>query len=271
MMIELKHIHYHYPDSTEALSDIHFSVRKGEKLVIAGSNGAGKSTLFLILNGILKPSSGEYLFDGKRVGYSRSDLLQLRKTIGIVFQEPDSQIFSASVYEEVSFGPLNLNLPHHRVRECVDHALQALDIEKLKDRPAHLLSYGQKKRVTIASVLAMNPEIIIFDEPTSGLDPAHAAEIIALLNKLHEQGKTIILSTHDMNLAYQWASRIVVLHDGSVLGEGAPSAIFSDPSLIRKSRLELPMVLQVHNALHNASLPLPSSVAELVEQINASR
>jgi cobalt/nickel transport system ATP-binding protein len=271
MMIDLNNISYCYPDRTQALVNINFSVCEGEKLVIAGPNGAGKSTLFLILNGILKPSSGEYLFEGKRVGWSKNELLQLRKTIGIVFQEPDSQIFSASVYDEVSFGPLNLDLPHSLVRERVDQALLALDIEKLKDRPAHLLSYGQKKRVTIASVLAMDPKIIIFDEPTSGLDPAHAAEIVSLLSVLHQQSKTIIISTHDMNLAYQWASRIVVMNDGRVQGEGSSSEIFHNTVLINESRLELPMILQVYKALKNNNMSAPANIAELVEQINANK
>jgi cobalt/nickel transport system ATP-binding protein len=269
MMIELKNISYCYPDRTEALVNINFSLNEGEKLVIAGANGAGKSTLFLILNGILKPRLGEYFFEGKKVEYSKTGLLQLRKNVGIVFQEPDSQIFSASVYEEVSFGPLNLDLPHNLVRTRVEIALAALDIEKLRDRPAHLLSYGQKKRVTIASVLAMDPKIIIFDEPTSGLDPAHAVEIISLLDHLHKQGKTIIISTHDMNLAYQWASRIVILNDGKVSGEGSSSEIFNNDVLINESRLELPMILQVYKALKYTGMPNPATIAELVEQINA--
>lgn len=263
-MIQLQNISYRYPDGTGALSNITLRVREGEKLVIAGANGAGKSTLFLIINGILKPMSGHYVFDGKQVNYSKADLLQLRKHVGVVFQEPDSQIFSASVMDEVSFGPLNLGLPHHQVREQVDMALTALDIAHLKNRPAHLLSYGQKKRVTMASVLSMNPRILIFDEPTSGLDPVHAAEIVALLHRLHQQGKTIIISTHDMNLAYQWASRIVVLNQGQVFGDGSPADIFSNPSLVGESGLELPMILQVYKALGKSHWPAPATIDELV-------
>lgn len=268
MMIELKNISYRYPQGSEALAGINLSFNEGEKLVVAGPNGAGKSTLFLILNGILKPLSGSYFFNGKQVKYTNADLMQLRQNVGIVFQEPDSQIFAASVYDEVAFGPLNLQLPHAQVRQQVAMALVALDIEKLKDRPPHLLSYGQKKRVTIASVLAMNPKIIIFDEPTSGLDPLHAAEIIALLDELHQQGKTIIISTHDMNLAYQWANRIVVLNNGRVLGDGPASDIFKNTALVNSCGLELPLILQIHKAMKN-SMKEPASIAELVEQINA--
>lgn len=268
-MIELKHISYQYPDSTAAITDICFSVTEGEKLVVVGENGAGKSTLFLLLNGILKPRNGQYFFDGNPVGYNKSEMLKLRKNVGIVFQEPNSQIFSASVYEEVAFGPLNMELPHDEVRKRVDATLEALDIENLKDRPAHLLSYGQKKRVTIASVLVMNPRIIIFDEPTSGLDPAHAAEIIALLEKLHKTGKTIIISTHDMNFAYQWASRMVVLQDGCVIGQGTPTEIFTNDQLIKQSRLELPFILQVYNALGDTDARNPATIDELVKYINS--
>jgi cobalt/nickel transport system ATP-binding protein len=270
MMIELKNISYCYPEGAEALADINLTVNVGEKLVIAGPNGAGKSTLFLILNGILKPLSGSYHFNGKQVSYSNVELVQLRKNIGIVFQEPDNQIFAASVYDEVAFGPLNLQLPHSQVRHQVAMALTALDMERLKDRPPHLLSYGQKKRVTIASVLAMDPKIIIFDEPTSGLDPAHAAEIIALLDELHHQGKTIILSTHDMNLAYRWANRIVVMNNGRVMDDGPAAAIFKDTALINVCGLELPMILQIHKAL-KINMQEPASIAELVEQINTHR
>jgi cobalt/nickel transport system ATP-binding protein len=265
-MIELKNISYHYPDCTSAIADICFSVTEGEKLVVAGENGAGKSTLFLLLNGILKPRKGEYFFDGKRIGYSKRELLTLHQQVGIVFQEPDSQLFSASVYEEVAFGLLNLELPHDEVRRQVNSTLAALDIENLKDRPPHLLSYGQKKRVAIASVLAMNPRIIIFDEPTAGLDPAHAAEIIVLLEKLHKAGKTIIISTHDMNFAYQWANRMVVLHKGCVIGEGTPNEVFANEELLKQSQLELPFILQVFKAL-NIDAKNPKTMAELIKYI----
>jgi cobalt/nickel transport system ATP-binding protein len=266
-MIELKNISYHYPDSTVAIADICFSVSEGEKLVVAGANGAGKSTLFLLLNGILKPRKGEYFFDGKKTGYSKCELLALRQQVGIVFQEPDSQLFSASVYEEVAFGPLNMELSRDEVRLRVDTTLAALDIENLKDRPPHLLSYGQKKRVAIASVLAMNPRIIIFDEPTAGLDPAHAAEIIVLLEKLHKAGKTIIISTHDMNFAYQWAGRMVVLHKGCVVGQGTPNEVFANVELLKQSQLELPFILQVFKAM-NIDAKNPETMAELIKYIN---
>ena len=265
-MIELKNISYQYPDSTSAIADICFSVSEGEKLVVAGENGAGKSTLFLLLNGILKPRKGEYFFDGKKIGYSKRELLTLRQQVGIVFQEPDNQLFSPSVYEEVAFAPLNMELPRDEMRRQVDNALAALDIVNLKDRPPHLLSYGQKKRVTIASVLAMNPRIIIFDEPTAGLDSAHATEIIVLLEKLHKAGKTIIISTHDMNFAYQWASRMVVMQDGCVIGEGTPTEIFENAGLVKQSRLELPFILQVFKAM-NIDAKNPETMAELIQYI----
>lgn len=266
-MIELKNISYHYPDSTAAIADICFSVTEGEKLVVAGANGAGKSTLFLLLNGILRPRKGEYFFDAKKIGYSKRELLALREQVGIVFQEPDSQLFSTSVYEEVAFGPLNMELPHDEVRRRVDSTLAALDIESLKDRPPHLLSYGQKKRVAIASVLAMDPRVIIFDEPTAGLDSAHAAEIIVLLEKLHTAGKTIIISTHDMNFAYQWASRMVVMQDGCVVGHGTPNEVFANEELLKQSQLELPFILQVFKAM-NTDAKNPETMAELIKYIN---
>ena len=270
-MIELKDISYKYQDGTEALRAINLSIKEGEKMVVAGANGAGKSTLFMILNGILRPSSGSYLFDGKEIKYTKKELYNLHKTIGVVFQEPDSQIFSASVYEEVAFGPLNLQLPESEVKARVDEALKTVDIENLKDRPAHLLSYGQKKRVTIASVLSMNPKVIIFDEPTAGLDPVHASEIIALLDKLHQSGKTIIISTHDMNLAYQWADRIILLNNGKIVGDDTSAKVFDNQEVLHRCGLELPLILQIFNGFKEADMTPPKDINQLLNLIKSAQ
>ncbi len=270
-MVELQDINYHYQDGTEALKSINLSIREGEKMVVAGSNGAGKSTLFMILNGILRPSSGSYLFDGKEIKYTKKELYNLHKTIGVVFQEPDSQILSASVYEEVAFGPLNLQLSDNEVKTRVGEALETVDIENLRERPAHLLSYGQKKRVTIASVLSMNPKVIIFDEPTAGLDPAHASEIIVLLDKLHQAGKTIIISTHDMNLAYQWANRVVLLNEGRIVGDDLSAKIFDNQEVLHKCGLELPLILQIFNGFKEANMAPPKNINQLLNLIKSTQ
>jgi len=214
-----------------------------------GVNGSGKSTLFLNFNGILKPSSGKVLYAGKEIKYNRKSLHDLRKNIGIVFQDPDNQLFSASVYQEVSFGPMNLKLEQGEVRNRVDSALTDTGMIGFKDKAVHFLSYGQKKRVAIADIIAMNPEIIILDEPTSSIDPKHSKQIVKIFDELNEKGMTVILSTHDVELAYGWSDYIFVMKDGKIVKEGTPYAIFSDDELIFNSYLEKPLLLEIYEVL----------------------
>jgi len=202
LILEAVDLEYSYPDGTKALRNVNLQVHKGEKLAILGSNGAGKSTLFMQFNGIFRPNSGIIKYQGEDISYKNKALIELRKQVGIVFQDPDSQLFSASVWQDISFGPLNLGLPEEVVIERVKQALIDTETTDLEDKPTHLLSYGQKKRISIAGVLAMEPDVIIFDEPTAGLDPRHSQEFMLLLEKLSLEGKTIILSTHDVDLAY---------------------------------------------------------------------
>ena len=171
IILELNNISFKYPDNTLAINNLSLRIKNNNKIAVLGENGSGKSTLFLILNGILKPFRGDFIFENKKLTYSKKELLELRKKVGIVFQDPDSQIFSASVFEEISFGPMNLGLPKNEIKSKVENAMKVLNITHLRDKPTHLLSYGEKKRVTIADILAMEPEIFIFDEPTSSLDP----------------------------------------------------------------------------------------------------
>ncbi|KXS47841.1 MAG: cobalt/nickel transport system ATP-binding protein, partial [Halanaerobium sp. T82-1] len=209
-VLEVENLVFNYPDGTNALDGLSLSIEKGKKIAILGANGAGKSTLFLHLNGILKPKQGNIKFRGKKISYKKKELQNLRKNIGIVFQDPDMQLFSSSVFQEISFGPLNLGLSEIQTRERVDEAMQIMEITDIKDKPTHLLSYGQKKRISIADILAMKPELIIFDEPTVWLDPKHSKEILGFINQINKKGTTVILSTHDVDLAYQWADYIYI-------------------------------------------------------------
>lgn len=257
-------LEYTYPDATRALKGVNLEVFQGEKLAVLGPNGAGKSTLFLHLNGILRPKSGKVYFKGKEVGYRRQELIQLRQQVGLVFQDPDIQLFAASVVQELAFGPLNLGLPEREVRQRVEAAMGAVGIESLKDNPTHLLSYGQKKSVCIAAVLAMAPEVLILDEPTAWLDPRQSQALVALMDKLNRQGYTFILSTHDVNLAYSWADRIAVLGDGVALTTGTPEEVFNDAALLERASLTQPWLLEVGRELAARGLlpsgqPLPRS------------
>ena len=244
-MIELADVTFEYPDKTAAVKNLSLKIKAGEKIAILGGNGAGKSSLFLLLNGIHKTGSGKLYFKGQEVKYSKKDLLNLRKSTGIVFQDPETQIFSSSVYEEISFGLENLKYAENEIKARVDHALQLLEIADIKQKPTHLLSYGEKKKVSIAGILVMDPEILILDEPDACLDPVTVSNLIKLLDDLHQKGKTILMSTQDVNLAYSWAERIIVMKNGIILKDGLPSEIFSNLKVIKEASLELPVVYEI--------------------------
>ncbi|GAB6153587.1 ATP-binding cassette domain-containing protein [Desulfosporosinus burensis] len=274
LILEAVDLDYSYPDGTKALRNMNLHVQKGEKLAILGSNGAGKSTLFMQFNGIYRPNSGSIKYQGQDISYKNKALIELRKKVGIVFQDPDSQLFSASVYQDISFGPLNLGLAEEEVKERVKQALTDTETTDLEDKPTHLLSYGQKKRVSIAGVLAMEPEVIIFDEPTAGLDPRHSQEFMQLLERLSIEGKMIILSTHDVDLAYSWSNRLVIMSSGEIIAQGAPGELFLRPELIERADLALPWLIEMHCGLVEKgwlppSTPLPKTREDLLRSIPA--
>ena len=201
-VIETKDITYKYPDGTKALDKVNFNVDEGKIVALLGPNGAGKSTLFLHFNGILSPSTGSVLIEGCTVKYNKKDLMQIRQKVGIVFQNPDDQLFAPTVLEDVAFGPMNMGLPKEEVESRVKEALLRVGMEGFEKKPPHHLSGGQKKRVAIAGILAMKPKIMVLDEPTSGLDPKGASQILRLLYKLNNEGITIVISTHDVDLCH---------------------------------------------------------------------
>ncbi|KZX14486.1 energy-coupling factor transporter ATP-binding protein EcfA3 [Methanobrevibacter cuticularis] len=241
-IIEAKNIVYEYPDGTEALKHIDFKVEKGDIVALLGPNGAGKSTLFLHFNGILEPASGEILIDNKRLKYDRKSLLKVRQKIGIVFQNPDDQLFAPTVEEDVAFGPLNIGLSQEEAKKRVEDSLKKVGMEGFEKKPPHHLSGGQKKRIAIAGILAMGPEVMILDEPTSGLDPKGASKILKLLYKLNDEGMTIIISTHDVDLVPIYAKKINVINKGKIIKEGTPHEVFDDVDIIRKANLRLPRI-----------------------------
>jgi len=249
-IIEVKNLHYTYEDGTRALAGVNLNIRKGHTTAVLGGNGAGKSTLFLTFNGINKPASGEVLFNGKPLDYSREGLKELRKKVGIVFQDPDNQLFSASVYQDISFGAMNMKLPEEEVRRRVDKAMERTGITHLKNRPTHCLSHGQKKRVALAGVLVMEPEVLVLDEPTAGLDPMGVSEIMALLKEVQKDlGLTIVISTHDIDIVPLFCDYAYVMDQGKVLAEGTPKEIFSRPELLRKVHLRLPRIAHLMEIL----------------------
>lgn len=270
--VEARNVQYTYADGTKALQGVNLKVRKGEKLAVMGSNGSGKSTFFLHLNGVLKPESGEIIINGETVDYSRKGLLKVRKQVGIVFQDPDNQLFSANVMQEISFGVLNLGYTKEEVLEKVNRVIRELNITDFKDKPTHFLSGGQKKRVAIADILVMEPDIVILDEPASALDPKHARMIDGIVENLSEKGITVILSTHDVERALIWADRVVLFNRGKILAEGNPEEIFSNDELMQVTNLEKPTIMRIFENLKKAGIlkseeKIPRTAEELEKMI----
>ncbi len=268
-LLEFSGVSYAYEEGREALKNLSVAIRKGEKIAVLGENGAGKSTFFLLCNGVLAPKSGEIRYNGEPVGKSRKDKMKLRQKVGIVFQEPDRQILAATVAEEISFGPLNLGLSREEAANRVEEALSRMNLAEYRDRPPHYLSGGEKKRVTIADILAMKPEILLFDEPASSLDPANAALLEQTLQTLGQEGMTLVISTHDVNFAWKWAERALIFSQGELIADGQPETIFSDHILLEKAGLKKPLLFEAGEILRQAhpqeNIPIPRSIEQFRE------
>ena len=243
IILEAEHLTYGYDEKRHAIEDLSIAFEEGKTTAILGANGAGKSTLFLHLNGILQPEHGEVRFRGQPISYKKAGLRQLRSKVGIVFQNPDDQLFSASVYQDISFGAVNMGLPSEEVHRRVNVVMEQIGITYLKDRPTHSLSFGQKKRVAFAGIMVMQPEVIILDEPTAGLDPVGVSELMHLLQDVcRQQNTTIILSAHDIDVVPIYADVIDVMDQGHVIAHGTPEEIFAQPELLRSHHLRLPRI-----------------------------
>lgn len=241
VILETKHLTYGYDEEQLAIQDLSMQIEAGKTSAVLGANGAGKSTLFLHLNGILKPDHGEVLFHEKPISYGKKGLRELRSKVGIVFQNPDDQLFSASVYQDISFGAVNMGLPKEEVHRRVEQIMEQIGITDLKERPTHSLSFGQKKRVSFAGIMVMQPEVIILDEPTAGLDPVGVSELMHLLQDVcREQHTTVLLSTHDIDVVPIYADHVFVMDGGKLLAQGLPKEIFAQPELLRQHHLRLP-------------------------------
>ena len=267
ILMHVQDLSYRYEDQTLALDKINLNIYRHQRLAIMGSNGSGKSTLFLNLNGVYKPTSGQILYEGKPLDYSRKGLLSLRKKVGIVFQEPDNQLFCASVLGEISFGPFNLGLDEATVRNRVAQICDTLSITPFLDKPTHFLSGGQKKRVSIADILVMEPELLILDEPFSALDPKHAHMIDDILKQLTDSGITVIIATHHADQAYRWADRIVVLNHSHVLADGTPQEIFSNKELLAAANLEQPTLMKVSDILKRKGILSECNFPKTAEEL----
>jgi cobalt transport protein ATP-binding subunit len=233
--VQLEHVHFSYPDGFEALRGIDIAIDRHEKVAIVGPNGAGKSTLLLHLNGIFLPSHGRVRVAGSEI--DRSSVRRVRAEVGLVFQDPDDQLFSPTVFEDVAFGPLHMGVTDADIHGRVERALAAVGMTGLERRMPHRLSLGQRKRVALATVLSMNPSVLVFDEPSAGLDPRGRRELIALIRSLDQ---LVIVSTHDMRLVAEVFGRTIVMDEGLVVADGPTAEVLADDRLLEAHGLERP-------------------------------
>jgi len=274
-ILEISGVSFRYLGKNSALRDITFPIESKAKIALVGANGAGKSTLLLMLNGMLRPDAGEIRFHGEPLKYSRTSLRNLRQKIGFVFQDADRQIIAPTVWQDVAFGPANLEYSREKIETVVLTALHQVGLEGFERRPPHQLSGGEKKRVAIAGILAMDPEVLILDEPTSMLDPAGSEDIMDLLEELHHLGKTIIISTHDVELAYSWADTIILMEKGEIIARGTPEQAFADKELVRRARLRMPVIVELYTELIRRGVrndsQMPRSILDMIRIIECDR
>lgn len=273
--LEVCGLSFGYGPSRSAIRDLSASLERPSRVCLLGSNGAGKSTLLLLLNGALRPCEGNIRILGKAIDYSPAGLVSLRREVGIVLQDPDDQLFGATVEQDVAFGLLNAGLSAPRVRAMVSETLAELGISGLADRPIHELSLGEKKRVALAGVLILKPRILLLDEPTASLDGTGGKALLGILDRLyHAGGTTVLITTHDTELAFRWADEAWVLANGSLVAQGPAVEILTNPDTLLKASLDMPLLAAI--ALECRAIwpeleriPLPASREELFGQLRS--
>ena len=275
-LLEAKDICYRYnKKSGNVLDNVSLRIERGVKTAILGANGAGKSTLFSVLNALYKPDSGEVLYNGEPLSYKKRNILKMRSEVSILFQNPNDMLFRPNVEQDVAYGPENLKLPRDEVQKRVDDALFAVGMSDFKKSPTMRLSYGQRKRITLAGVLAMHPQVLIMDEPTAGLDPQMAYEVMEIAEQLNCNGVTVIMSSHDNNLIYSWADDIHVLQNGKCVFSGAPEKFYGDKVAVYQAGLLAPSAFLMNEGLSSIGVverePYPKTETEVSAKIADNR
>ncbi len=263
MSIEVKNLSYIYmpgtPYEKEALKNINLTINYGDFIGLIGHTGSGKSTLAQHLNGLLKPTKGSIIIDGADLWLKKHPSRDICRKVGLVFQYPEHQLFAETEFEDVAFGPRNLSFPEHKIPDLVEHSLTqvGLNYHEYKDRSPFALSGGQKRRVAIAGVLAMQPDVLVLDEPTAGLDPAGRKEIIRLIKRFYQKGKTVVWISHNMDEIARLANRLIVMYRGTIFMDGIPQEVFSQEGELKKIGLDIPAAASLVRKLKEMGKPLP--------------
>jgi len=252
-IISVHGLKFVYDGGVQALAGINLDVRRGDYLAIVGGNGSGKTTLAKNLNGLLRPTSGSITINGTST--SEQTVAELAKVIGYAFQNPDHQLFCSSVVEEVRFGPVNLGYPEAEVAKKTELSIEAMGLSAVKDQPPFSLTLGERRRVSIASVMAMDPQVFILDEPTTGLDARETDDLMDCIGRLNLDGHTVLLITHDMKLVAKHAKRVVVMSEGRIVLDSDPGGVFTDLELLLRSKLVPPPVAQLAHRLSSLGVP----------------
>ena len=248
-ILELDNVTYDYPCSSHhALRNLTLKVPAGKRCGLIGQNGCGKTTFFLMANGLYKPDRGSVRWRGEAFRYDRSSLSRLRQQVGLVFQNPEHQLVATTVEEDISYGLCNLGLPMAEIQVRTQQAMQEFHLQSLAHQPIHHLSLGQKKRVSIADVMVLKPELLLLDEPAAYLDPRHTTALRSQLQTIYESGTTIVLASHDLEFVYQWADWIFVMNNGQLVLEGTPKHVFAERKMLLELQLGIPLSIELMDA-----------------------
>lgn len=272
MLLEFEQVGYTYAGSPQpALQGLTLRIPQGKRCALIGQNGCGKTTLFLLANGLYKPQQGVVRWQGEPLKYDRASLMALRQQVGLVFQDPEQQLVASTVEEDISYGLCNLGLPEDEVAQRVGEAIAAFGLTDLVNRPVHHLSLGQKKRVSLADVMVLQPELLLLDEPTAYLDRLHTRDLMVKLKQIWTTGTTILMATHDLDLVYGWADWVFVVDRGQLVLEGSPQDVFAHRALLEKLHLGVPQVFEVLDrvevALASSTEPDTSAFHSLRQRI----
>ncbi len=249
-LLEFEQVHYTYPGAKQAaINNLSLKIPAQKKCALIGQNGCGKTTLFLLANGLYKPDKGKIIWQSKPLQYDGKSLVQLRQKVGVVFQDPEQQLVASTVEEDISYGLCNLGLPEIAIQQRVEQALIEFDLIELAQRPVHHLSLGQKKRVSIADVMVLKPELLLLDEPTAYLDRLHTRKLMTTLQDIHATGTTIVMATHDLDLVYRWADWMFVMDRGRLVLEGEPKDVFSQGDTLEELQLGVPLICEILRAV----------------------